>query len=289
MLAGNRTEPSDAASLQRFAGMTVLSLLALAAVAGAMGCAGTPEPVTPLSRAERVPYRSLDLLKENIVANSQWQTLEASCDLTILNPSIPTPGNTLILRGGRIAIDRGSHRISLTAAGQDGSLRLVGDGSIYESALLGQVYRGKYGDSLSAEPAVIHLMPDDLADAFDPAGLFWEQAVTLTQGPLFSQIHTVDFIEEPVPQLKMTSTITIDRRRESNLTILKYDPDGSVRVQVGYLTVRPFTTGGDESVPAEIATRLRIDYPQDPTAILMQLTNVQLDVKLDQDQFTVNE
>jgi len=85
----------------------------------------------------------------------------------------------------------------------------------------------------------------------------------------------------------MTGSITIDRRRESNLTILKYDEDGSVRVQIVYLTVRPYSAGDDESLPAEVPTRLRLDYPQDPSIVLIQLTNVELNTKLDPDQFTV--
>jgi len=47
--------------------------------------------------------------------------------------------------------------------------------------VLEDVYRGSYGDSLSAETGRVHLMPDDLADALDPANLLWERALTLTQ------------------------------------------------------------------------------------------------------------
>jgi len=238
---------------------------------------------------DKVPYRSLDLLKMNIVANSRrWQTLEATCDLTILNPSIPTPNNALALRAGRIAFDRRSRKVSLAVRGIGGNrVKLVGDGSAYEATVLEDVYRGSYGDSLSAETGRVHLMPDDLADALDPANLLWERALTLTQGPLLSQIHALDFIQDPAPHLRMTGSITIDRRRESNLTILKYDEDGSVRVQIVYLTVRPYSAGDDESLPAEVPTRLRLDYPQDPSIVLIQLTNVELNTKLDPDQFTV--
>jgi len=88
MPARKGTKSSNAIGLRRLAGMTVLSLLAVGAVAAAGGCAGTREPEPSLTRVDKVPYRSLDLLKMNIVANSRrWQTLEATCDLTILNPS----------------------------------------------------------------------------------------------------------------------------------------------------------------------------------------------------------
>jgi len=291
MPARKGTESPNAIGLWRLAGMTVLSLLAIGAVAAAWGCAGAREPEPSLARVDKVPYRSLDVLKASIVANSgRWQTLQATCDVTILNPSIPAPSNALVLRAGRIAFDRRSRKVSLAVRGLGGNrVKLVGDGSAYEATVLEDVYRGSYGDSLSSETGRIHLMPDDLADALDPANLFWERALTLTHGPLLSQIHALDFITEPAKHFKMTGTITIDRRRESNLTILKYDEDGSVRVQIVYLTVRPYSAGDDESLPAEVPTRLRMDYPQDPTIVLLQLTNIELNTELDADRFMVRQ
>ncbi|MCK4283111.1 MAG: hypothetical protein KAX44_02250 [Candidatus Brocadiae bacterium] len=263
----------------------VWSLVTVSLLWGASGCRA-PRPAPSVAPVVVVEKRGLDLLKSGIKLNGAgWTSLDATCDVTIHNPAIPSIDNQLVFERGYFSFQKPG-KVNLTVPmARGGGLKLVGDGSAYRVEIAGEAYRGAYGDSLSPAFRRIHFMPDDIADALDPSGLFWDRAQLLTQGAVRSQIHSVELIEEPEPWFRMTSTITIDRRREQNLIITKYDRDGSIRVHITYRTVQALTGLDDE--PVEIPTTIELIYPEDPTGIRIELRSIKLHGELRPELFQV--
>ncbi len=262
-------------------------LVAVSVLLGAGGC-GTPGPAPSVAPVAVVEKRGLGLLTGRIQQNGAgWATLDATCDVTIYNPAIFTIGNQVVFKGGYLSFQKPG-KVNLTVPeAVGGGLKLVGDGSAYRVVIVGEGYRGAYGDSLSPAFRRIHFMPDDIADALDPSGLFRERAQLLTQGPVRSQIYSVELVDAPDPWLRMTSTITIDRRREQNLIITKYDRDGSVRVVITYQAVRALT--GDDGETVEIPTVIEMVYPEDPTGIRIELRSIELHGELLPELFQVRQ
>lgn len=287
--ASRSRDAQSAARRRHRAPWSLVGLMAAFLLAGAVGCRGTRDEIPPVVRPERVEKRSLQSLKDRIILNALgWETLDAKCDVAIRNLSIPRPDNLVELTNGRISLQRpGKVNLKVPELGRAG-LRLIGDGSSYRVEILGDVYSGSYGDPISAQPQHMHFMPEDVADAFDPSNLVWDKAQTLTQDPVYSHVYSLDLVQEPRPGVRMTSSITIDRRREQNLFIVKYDQDGSVRTTIRYGKVEPMS-GREEEEPVEVPTVIRMDYPDDPTAIIIRLRDVRLNVELNPALFELTD
>jgi len=255
---------------------------ALVVLALTCGCPATPRLPQPpsVSRTRVVKKQSLEELISRIRQNVMgWLTLDAVCDVSITSPLINLPGNRVDLTNGSITVERINGRIHISfPAEPGGSLRVIGDGSSFAVDILDRSYRGKYGDPVTGQSDRVHLQPEDLLAVLDPSGLFLRTRQVLAQGPRFSLIYSLAFVEEPQPHVRMVSSVSIDRAGEEHMVVTTYDPDGSVRATMRVLSVA--TLSGLRNVPVEIPSRIAILYPEDPTTIRIDVRKIRLNGKL---------
>ncbi|MHC4481492.1 MAG: hypothetical protein ACYS1C_11070, partial [Planctomycetota bacterium] len=263
----------------RAAAMRAVGLLTACLLAGAAGCGETTERM-PLTSADQVPKRSLEYTRDMIRSNARhWMSLQAACQVTIVNPQIPRPGNRVTLTNGRLTYQKPG-KIHLAVPDSDQPrIELVGDGRSYRvrMRLFDDSYSGAYDDPIADQPGRIHFLPADLVDALDPMHVLARRALTLTQQQKFSTLHCLEFVSEPEPSVRYASSLTVDRSRRGRvLAIEKFNQDGSAKVRMSY--PRSETVAGVEDYPVTVPGAVLMVYPAEQTTIQVLLRGISLNV-----------
>jgi len=270
-------------------------LLALAVAASMAGC-GTPEQQRPQGFIQRPAHVwTLAELKDGIFQNAgNWASLKASCALTVRGPAVQGENNQRSYRKGTLWLSKPEAkekeaplvllRLEFGEGGRD--LLVVGDGrryAVYAPGLNKEGFVGAYG-ALSRS-AVLPLRPEDIADALEPAGVLWNQIQILKQeGPVLEILsmevgakrNPADPAQPRVAALGLVSNLILKKIDQKPHYVLKYDENGFPLVDVKMLRFQ--STEGANKAPTSLADQFWIGYPEQGTEMLIELSNLALNV-----------
>jgi len=268
-----------------WAGLAVLALLP--AAMALIGCRSEPERVA-LPRPQMMARRSKDYWRSVFIKEAaSWATLEADCDVSIYSPQIPGVSQAVHLTGGLLVVQKPNQVYLRVPASGRLRLLLVGDGQAYRADIpvFGDAYAGTYDDPVIPQAGRIHIMPADIAHAFCPYELLVNRILVLTEWERVSKISALTFIEEEEieSEVKMASTITLDRGTEMVAAIEKFGPDGGLRAGISFPRRTAVTVSEDRSV--RVPTQVLLDYPGERTRVMLSLDKVKLNVRPDQSIF----
>ena len=269
----------------RLGGLAVIALLPALVILAGCAAEQRPEKQRPQPQVMVAPRGAtywLGLLQGDAAS---WSSLEADCTMLITSPRIETPTQRVQLAGGRLDIQKpGKICLRMPKSG-DLALLLVGDGSTFsvDAPVLQNRYGGDYEDDLIPQPRRIHVLPADIVDAFDPMAVLGDRVVTVAEDEQLSLLLAHEPVEKPTPHLRTTGIITFNRKTESIFSITKYDSDGSIRVRVVLMGQTAVATG--PNLGTRVPSQLLISYPKEQTGVLVRLSNIQLDVPMDDDLF----
>lgn len=285
----------------------LLHLLCFVAGAACLtGCGSTErqEMGTPPTTAD-AKERTLEALMSRIEKNQDsYRSFRARCEAVVKSPLMHRP-EKLQLTGELELLKPRKVRLVLRRAGHV-AIRVVGDGKHYEVSMpiFHDSYSGAYGDPLRESGSRIHLMPDDLADALDLRGLFWQKPQVLkaypacwdlTAGSLSApviyppvwSIDSLDIAGGRQTRLQAQNSVLVDRRTEQIRRIDKFRGDGSLRVRIWHLN--PGLVQGKDGQTVRVPGGLMIWYPSplEGTIIRIRFTRRQVNVPIDKETFVL--
>jgi len=267
-------------------GLAIVVLIAAALLCSGCRSTGAGQSSYP-QIPPALPDRSLAELKEIVAETARsLGTLKADCSVRIASPLIRHPQHSVTIEDGELFISK-PKKVLLRLYGP-GKLyvKLVGDGQHYrvEMPYIGNTkYAGNYGDPIQPRHDRLHFMPDDLADAFDWNDLFAGKTQVLRTFPGAWQIDSVRLAEKADQALEIVNSILIDRRSEQIIQIDKFNPDGSLRVRIGFAS--PRLVEGPGGAQLQLPTRITFQYPMEGTIIWLLLTDVGINEFISDDHF----
>jgi hypothetical protein len=264
-----------------------------AAMVAATGCGSTPG-----QGMERPPARmtlptaelmELEQTKNRITAGvSLWSSLAAKGRIMISNPGMK-PASQVTFDDMELVVQRpGRIRLRARRPGTNRwAIDIVGDGGRYEVNLpaFNDRYSGRYGEQLAQLGSRVHLMPDDIVDAFDFSNLFYGKVQTMAQGRAVTTIYSAMPVEYPRRALFLMNAVLYDRANDRVVSLTKYERDATDRVVMA-LDAREVPTMDGRI--ARLPLVVRMSYPWNGTAVTLILTQVQLDAELPEDVFELD-
>jgi hypothetical protein len=279
---------------RRLLSLVATSLAVAAAVAVATGCKqGDVLPPPPTLGAQD---KSLEALKQRIIMNSAgFLTFRADCEVALRSPLVKSV--TQVNMNGKMFLSRPRKiYVDLWDAGAL-YMKLVGDGSAYkvQMPVFRLEYAGRYDEAVQPTAGRVHFLPDDLADALDPAMLFNNRTQVLRAYPrrwdllpgagetpiIFPATWAIDSIAAPLgggSAIVTLNSIELDRASEDIVRIDKFRPDGSLRTRIWILKRGLAYDEANRSVQVPTEMLIWYPWPLEGTIVRLRLTNMKINV-----------
>ncbi len=286
-------------SIRKYGWTSAAALVLISAILVTTGCSWLESESPRVPEAYRdgppprdLPQRNVKALRNRILENAgKWKTLTASCTAHVYSPLIRRATQQreqqYVSMEGELYLQKpGKVNLQLYGGGKL-YVELTGNGNAYRvnMPVFGNTrYSGQYGDPIRWRPDRLHFMPDDLADCLQRNDWFSNKTQVLRsfREPPRWQIDNLVLESGSDPSLRIHSAVQIKRRQEQVNSFTKFARDGSVRVESVFGEIQIVQTG-DRSVriPAIIYMR----YPMEGTVIRLDLSNIELNVKIESNKF----
>ncbi len=252
------------------------------------GCT-RPELKPPvLTQYHEVLPSSLSALTDAIMANAMaFSTLRADCEAIIANPRIRREGKFVHIADGRLLLVKPKKIKLVLKGGGETYIELVGDGERYKVRMPifgSRPYGGAYGDPIGRDRDRLHFMPDDLADALDLHDIFDHKIQMLRNLRSHWLIDSIEVPEDLADQLRVVNSVRLTKTTGAIDGLDKYT-EGILRVSVAFTNWRLVAGPGDDvaTIPGEIV----IMYPVENTLITLRLSDIQIDVPIPEEEFSL--